>query len=73
MDARNIKYDEEEVAFDLERYAFQYLCKWRKNYLQIKNFNAISGCDIVDILNAMNRAFGEAEISRKKYVSKYKR
>ncbi|MCI9189590.1 MAG: glycosyltransferase family 61 protein [Lachnospiraceae bacterium] len=73
LDARNIKYDEEEVAFDLERYAFQYLCKWRKNYLQIKNFNAISGCDIVDILNAMNRAFGEAEISRKKYVSKYKR
>lgn len=72
LDERHIEYDEEELKFDLGKHAFEYISKWRTNYLKVKNFNEIAAFDMVDVLNAMNRALGEKEISRKKYVSKLK-
>ena len=73
LNARKIEFEEEEMEFELKKYAFEYINKWRNNYLKVKNFKEISGCDMVDVINAMNRALGEQEISRKKYISKCKR
>lgn len=72
LDKRNFEYDEEELFFDLKEYAYEYIVKWRTNYLNVKNFNEIADRDMVDVINSISRALGEPEISRKKYISKLK-
>lgn len=70
--ANNLSFSEDEVAFDLRDFCYQYMCQWLKHYNVLKNFDWISALDMFDVINRMNRILGEKEISRGKYVTKVK-
>ncbi len=72
LDRYGLEYKPEEIEFHVEEYAYEYLLHWCKTYNRLKSFNQISGWDMFDVLNNMNRVFGLPDISRKKYVTKLK-
>lgn len=71
--AAGIEYREEEVKFEIDKYCYEYIKLWCKNFNAKKNFNDISEYDLVDILNRMNRVFGCSKLSRKEFITKDKK
>lgn len=72
LDRYGFEYAPEEMEFRIEDYAYEYLLQWCRTYNHLKSFNQISGWDMFDVINNMNRVFGLPAISRKKYVTKVK-